>query len=202
MGIVMYLSHAKGSFESANIILAGILWSSLANALLNLMLSIVSPNQLQTFFYWFLGSLAIVEWPSIFMIAPVVLVLSGVIFFLSWEMNALSVGEDVATGVGVSVIRTRMILYAGASLLTALVVSMAGTIGFIGLVVPHLARLLLGADNRTLVPAAALLGATFCVLSDLLARIMLAPAELPVGVVTAFVGVPVFAYFVRHRRKI
>ena len=114
-------------------------------------------------------------------------------------MNAISLNEEMAEQVGIRVVRTKLVLYLSAGLLTALIVSLAGTIGFIGLVVPHLGRLLIGADNRSLVFVVPLLGATFCILSDLVSRLILAPAELPVGVITAFIGVPVFIYFMARR---
>jgi iron complex transport system permease protein len=116
-----------------------------------------------------------------------------------WSMNAIAVDEAMATQVGIAVQRTRVTLYGIASLLTALVVSISGTIGFVGLVVPHFARLVVGVDNRKLIPFVAVSGAALCVLSDLLARTMLAPSELPIGVVTAFVGVPVFISLLRRR---
>jgi iron complex transport system permease protein len=115
-------------------------------------------------------------------------------------MDALAIGDDFAAQVGVPVERTKGILFLLASLLTALVVSVAGTVGFIGLVVPHLARRTVGATSRALVPASALMGAALCVSADLLARTLLAPNELPVGVVTAFVGAPVFIALLFRRR--
>jgi iron complex transport system permease protein len=199
IAIVLYLSHARLSFETNATILAGVIFTSLANAALSLILSVVSPNELHTFFFWFMGSFANSEWSTLTPVAIIVGVLSVALYAFAWQMNALAVGDDFAAQVGVPIERTKTTLFVLASLLTALVVSIAGTIGFVGLVVPHLARLAIGVDNRKLIPVAALAGAALCVSADLLARTLLAPNELPVGVVTAFIGVPVFIVLMRRR---
>ena len=199
MLIVFSVARSKFLTDTYSLVLTGIILTSFGNAVLSLILSIISPNQLHAFFFWFMGSFAMAQWQTLLTVAPFVIVISLVILFYSWEMNAISLNEEMAEQVGIHVVRTKLILYICAGLLTALIVSLAGTIGFIGLVVPHLARLLIGADNRSLVMLTPLLGATFCILSDLAARSILAPAELPVGVVTAFIGVPVFIYFMARR---
>jgi iron complex transport system permease protein len=199
MLILFVIARARYSYDTYSLVLTGVILSAFANAVLSLMLSIVSPNQLHAFYFWFMGSFATMRWESIIPMAPILLLLSVVILFMSWNMNAISVSEDYAQQVGVPVQRTKLVLYFSSGLMTALAVSMAGTIGFIGLVVPHLGRLLTGVDNRKLVMIVPLLGATFCIVSDLGARLVLAPAELPVGVITAFVGVPVFLFFLSRR---
>ncbi len=196
---VLYISHVRLSFETNATILAGVIFTSLANAALSLMLSVVSPNELHTFFFWFMGSFADAEWRTLIPVAIAAGILSIVLYAFAWRMNALAVGDEFAAQVGVPIEWTKGTLFALASLLTALVVSIAGTIGFVGLVVPHLARLAIGVDNRKLIPLAALGGAALCVAADLIARTLLAPDDLPVGVVTAFVGVPVFIVLMRRR---
>ncbi len=200
IAIVIWLSRARLAFETNSTILAGVIFTSLANAALSLILSVVSPNELHTFFFWFMGSFANSEWTTLIPVAVVVALLSIVLYAFAWQMNALGVGDDFAAQAGVPIERTRTALFVLASLLTAFVVSIAGTIGFVGLVVPHLARLAIGVDNRKLIPVAALGGAALCVAADLLARTLLAPNELPAGVVTAFIGVPVFVMLMRRRR--
>jgi iron complex transport system permease protein len=200
MSVVLFSGQNRRFFEAGSIILMGIIFSALGNAVLSLILSIISPNQLHTFFFWFMGSFAMAEWNSILVSMPSILLLSIVIFLFSWNMNAISVNEDMARQFGIHVIRTKTVLYLSAGLLTALAVSLAGTIGFIGLVVPHLGRLMVGSDNRMLIPVVAILGASFGVVSDLIARSIIPPAELPVGVVTAFIGVPVFLFFMEKKR--
>jgi len=198
---VLIVAHASFSFETNATILAGIIFTSFANALLSLLLAIVTPNQLQSFFFWFLGSFASAQWNGIVPVAVATGLLSLVVYVFGWQMNAIAVNEDLASQVGISVPKTKLMLYGVASLLTALVVTIAGTVGFVGLVVPHLARLAIGVDNRRLIPLVALMGAALCVAADLLARTLLAPNELPVGVVTAFIGVPVFVSLMWRRPK-
>ena len=199
MLIVFSVSRSKFLGDTYSLVLTGIILTAFGNAVLSLLLSIISPNQLHAFFFWFMGSFALARWPELIAVTPVVVILSLVILFYSWEMNAISLNEELAEQVGIQVVRTKLILYITAGLLTAVTVSLAGTIGFIGLVVPHLGRLMIGGDNRSLVFVTPLLGATFCILADLAARTVLSPAELPVGVVTAFIGVPVFLYFMMRK---
>lgn len=201
IAVVLFIAHASFSFETTSTILAGIVFTSLANAALSLMLTLIAPDELQSFFFWFLGSFASAEWGMVGPVAAVVAVLSLVLMGHAWHMNAISVNEELAEQVGISVTRSKLVLYGVASLLTATVVTLAGTIGFVGLVVPHVARLAVGVDNRRLIPLAAISGAALCVLSDLVARTLLSPNELPVGVVTAFIGVPVFVSLMRRRGR-
>ncbi len=201
IAVVLFIAHASFSFETTSTILAGIVFTSLANAMLSLMLTLIAPDELQSFFFWFLGSFASAEWGMVGPVAAVVAILSLVLMGHAWHMNAISVNEELAEQVGISVTRSKLVLYGVASLLTATVVTLAGTIGFVGLVVPHVARLAVGVDNRRLIPLAALSGAALCVISDLVARNLLAPNELPVGVVTAFIGVPVFVSLMRRRGR-
>jgi iron complex transport system permease protein len=196
--IVLALAQARLSFETHATILAGIIFTSFANAVLSCVLSLVSPNELHVFFFWFMGSFAGAEWNTLLPVSGLMGLLALVIFALSWRLNALAMGDDFATQIGVPVERTKAGLFLTAGLLTALAVSLAGTIGFVGLVVPHLARVIAGADHRRLVPLSALLGAALCVLADVLARRLLAPNELPVGVITAFIGVPAFVVLARR----
>jgi iron complex transport system permease protein len=116
------------------------------------------------------------------------------------QLNLLALGEEQALQLGVEAERVKRLVFVAASLITGAAISAAGSIGFVGLIVPHAARLLLGPDNRALVPAAGLLGAAFLILADLAARTVVAPAELPVGVITSFCGAPLFIYLLRTRR--
>lgn len=197
---VLFVARARLSFDTNATIMTGVIFTSLSGAALSLILSIVSPNELHTFFFWFMGSFANAEWATLLPVAGAVTALSLIVYSCSWDMNALAVGEDFAAQVGVRVEWTKGVLFVAASLLAALIVSIAGTVGFVGLVVPHAARMAIGADHRHLVPVAAVGGAALCVAADLLARTLLAPNELPAGVVTAFVGVPVFVTLMRRVR--
>lgn len=196
--LVLLLARARLAFETNSAILVGIVFTAFANAVLSLLLSILSPYELHAFFFWFMGSFADAEWRTLLPAAAAVTLLSAFLYACAWSMNAIAVDEQFASQVGVRVERTKSALIIGASLMTAIVVSIAGTVGFVGLVVPHMARLAVGLDHRKLIPVAALLGAALAVAADLLARTLLAPHELPVGVVTAFVGVPVFIALMRR----
>ena len=147
------------------------------------------------------GQVSVTSWGQIAVIAP--LVVGGIIAarFFAFHLNAFSLGEEGAAYLGIEVERDKILILALGSLLTAAAVSISGLVGFVGLVMPHAVRLILGPDHRVLLPAAALAGATFVVVADLLARVLLAPVEIPVGVITAVTGAPFFLYLLRHTRK-
>jgi len=131
------------------------------------------------------------------------LVIAGIIAarFFAYHLNAFALGEEGAAYLGVEVEREKILLLALGSLLTAAAVSISGLVGFVGLVMPHAVRLILGPDHRLLIPAAALAGSVFVVIADLLARVLLAPIEIPVGVITAIIGAPFFLYLLRRRTR-
>jgi len=200
MILVFAIARSGFIFENYSLVLTGIILNAFGNALLSLILSILSPNQLHSFLFWFLGSFASVQWHAIAFALPVVALVTLVILSMSRAMNAIAVNEELAHQVGIPILKIKIVLFLSSGLLTAVVVSFAGTIGFIGLVVPHFGRMLSGSDNTRLVWIVPFLGATLCILADLLARTVLSPAELPVGVITAFLGVPVFLYFMARSR--
>jgi iron complex transport system permease protein len=187
------------TMDAHSLVLTGIILNAFGNALLSFLLAIISPNQLHSFLFWFLGSFAILQWPEIHLAAPIILAATCVILLMTWRMNAMSVNEELAHQIGIPVVRTKVILFLCSGLLTAVVVSFAGTIGFVGLVVPHIARLIVGADNRRLTWVVPIMGSTLCIFADLLSRVVLAPSELPVGVITAFLGVPIFLLLMQRR---
>jgi iron complex transport system permease protein len=159
-----------------------------------------NPGDTNTALFWLLGGLGGAEWDIL--LVPTV-VLAAVLLLLAAQarlLNALLVGDETAAGLGINVERWRRILLVVASALTGVMVSVSGAIGFVGLVVPHATRLLVGGDHRRLVVAAAVAGATFLVLADLVARLLLNPRELPIGVVTALVGTPTFLALMHVRR--
>jgi iron complex transport system permease protein len=148
-----------------------------------------------------MGHISVTSWGQIAIIAP--LVIGGIIgarFFAS-HLNAFSLGEEGAAYLGIEIERDKILILALGSLLTAAAVSISGLVSFVGLVVPHAVRLSLGPDHRLLLPASALAGAAFLVIADLLARILLAPVEIPVGVITAIIGAPFFIYLLRHTKR-
>jgi len=140
-------------------------------------------------------------WQQIVVIAPIVLI--GIIAtqFFAIHLNAFSVGEEGAAYLGIDVEREKMVILGIGSLLTACAVSIGGLIGFVGLIMPHTMRLILGPNHRLLLPASAFAGASFLMLADLLARTLLSPAQIPVGVITALIGAPFFIYLLRRTRR-
>jgi len=156
---------------------------------------------LHSVYSFLMGHISVTSWGQIVIIAP--LVIGGIIGarFFAFHLNAFSLGEEGAAYLGIEIERDKIIILALGSLLTAAAVSISGLVGFVGLVVPHAVRLSLGPDHRFLLPASALVGAAFLIIADLLARILLAPLEIPVGVITAIIGAPFFIYLLRHSRR-
>ena len=200
---IFSLSTRQGRTSVALILLAGIAIGSLCMALIGLLTFVASDVQIRVLNFWSLGSLGAATWPMVTM----VICLAGLplVFLLkqSAALNTLALGEAQAQMLGVSVRRLNRWCIAAIALSVGAVVSVTGIIGFVGLVAPHLVRLLFGPDQRLVMPACALLGAILVVVSDLIARTIAAPTEIPVGIITALIGVPFFLLLLfRMRRKI
>jgi len=161
--------------------------------------SLVRADELMTVLFWLLGNLSFANYERLGIIFAILMFALVLLMFQARRMNILSLGESTARSLGVHVEKTKKIVFILAALLTGMAVSVSGMIGFVGLVVPHLTRLFLGSDYRTLLPASALLGGAILVFSDVIARVLIAPQELPVGVITSFLGVPFFIYFLKRR---
>jgi iron complex transport system permease protein len=199
MLLVFGLAHGDGAWTQTRLLLTGVIVAAGCGAVIALMLSIAPEHKLRGMLFWLMGDLSQTGSP---LIAIGILAL-GLIAALPFarELNLLARGNDTAQTLGVDVRRLRYIVYALASLLTAVAVTSAGSIGFVGLVVPHLVRLVIGNDQRMLLPAAVLAGGALLTLADTLARTLVAPQQLPVGVLTALIGVPVFLFLLaRHPR--
>lgn len=149
--------------------------------------------------FWLLGSLAAATWQLVPLVAAVAIVGSTVIALYARHLNALSMGDEVSAALGMNASRLRLLLFIVAAAMTGCFVSVCGAVGFVGLIVPHVARILVGADHRRLVVVTPLLGAVFLVLADLLSRTLIPPQELPLGAITAAVGVPAFVFLIRRR---
>jgi iron complex transport system permease protein len=197
-GWVYLLGRRAGRLASYTLVLGGVITASFLSALILFVLTLLSTRDVRGVAYWLMGDLSVVTEAQLRVLFPVVALGIVALYLFSKDMNVLLLGEDEAAHLGVNVSRTETVIYLLASLLTAMAVSVSGAIGYLGLLVPHLARMLVGHDHRTLLPTAALGGAIFLVLSDALARTIVAPAELPVGAVTAVAGAPVFIYLLRR----
>ncbi len=182
------------------LILAGVAVGALFSAVTSFLIFLSSGGEkLSDVLFWIMGGLGRGSWSSIAILAPIVGVGIAAVFFFARDLNALSLGEEGAFHIGVNPDTLYLWLLGTTTLLTAAAVAMAGTIGFIGLVIPHVMRLLVGPDHRRLIPVSALAGGCFLVWSDMAARTVFAPAELPVGVITAFLGAPFFLYLLKTR---
>ena len=182
------------------LILAGVAVGALFSAITSFLIFQSSRGEkLSDVLFWIMGGLGRADWTAVAILGPIVVVGVGAVFVSARDLNALSLGEEGAFHVGVNPDALCRWLLGVTTLLTAAAVAMAGTIGFIGLVVPHVMRLLVGPDHRRLIPVSALAGGCFLVWADLAARTVLAPAELPVGAITAFLGAPCFLYLLTTR---
>jgi iron complex transport system permease protein len=201
--LVYNLARVGGRTPLISMLLAGFVVSAMLAAVMAFMMSISNRLglNLHLVYSFLMGHVSVTGWGQLVVTAP--LVIGGIIAarFFAFHLNAFSLGEEGAAYLGVEVERDKKLILVLGSLLTAAAVSISGLVGFVGLVVPHAVRLTLGPDHRLLLPASALAGAAFVVIADLLARIVLAPVEMPVGVVTAIVGAPFFLYLLRRSRK-
>ena len=197
--LVFALARSGGPWSAMRVLLTGVVIAAGWGALVALILSLAPEAQLRGMLFWLIGDLSAptVAWSTLAVLA---IVLVAVLPFAR-DLNALARGEAVAFGVGVDVARLPWLLFALSALLTAAAVMTAGAIGFIGLIVPHATRLVAGNDQRVLLPAASLAGGVLLLLADTLARQVVAPAQLPAGVITALVGVPVFLLLLQRSRR-
>lgn len=198
--IVVYrFSLRKGALSLYTLLLIGVVMNSLFVSVIVLIQSLVRSDELTTVLFWLLGNLSFASYPRLLVLSIIIFVAAWFLLLQARKLNILSFGETTAHALGVPIERTKKIIFFIASLLTGIAVSMSGMIGFVGLIVPHLARLLFGSDYRKLLPTSAFLGGIVLILSDSLARVLVIPQELPVGVVTSFLGAPFFIYLLKRR---
>lgn len=200
VALVYRLSQRSGRTSPLSLILAGIALGAIFSAFTSLLIFLsAGDRRLSEIVFWLMGSLARARWPYLWVMAPLVALGSVAIFAFSRELNALALGEEGARHLGLEPEHLKRLLLGLCTLLVGAAVAFAGTIGFVGLIIPHLVRLLLGPDHRALLPAAALSGGVLLVWADALARVALRPTELPVGIITALMGAPFFLYLLRAR---
>jgi iron complex transport system permease protein len=200
VAIVYNLSRIGGEVRNTTLLLAGVAIGSLGAAITTL-LTYLNNDKLTTIYGWLLGGFNTTgSWENVGRVLPYLIVGAALMILFGRRLNALQMGEEQAAQLGVNVRLVKLVMVVAATLLAAAAVSVAGIIGFVGLVVPHLVRMLTGQDYRLLLPLSLLWGAMFMVLTDSLARTVLAPAELPVSILTAFFGGPFFVYILRRKR--
>ncbi len=200
--LVLLLARASGpTGASAQIILAGIAGSQLFNAMTAFLITkSASSEQTRGIMFWLLGNLSGVRWPSVWLAVPVALAGLAVCLWHRRALDAFTFGADSAASLGIPVRRVQLLLIGCAALITAVMVSIVGSIGFVGLVIPHALRLLVGTGHGRLLPASAMGGALFLIAADILSRTLIKGQVIPVGVVTALIGAPVFALILIGRR--
>jgi iron complex transport system permease protein len=200
--VVFYFGRQDGKIHPNTLLLAGVIIGSFLSALIMFFLSVSRKEELHTIIFWLMGDFSFSNGRAILIVLPYILLGVFLLYFRSRPLNLILSGEENAVQLGVDIERMKLVSYLLASLITAASVSVCGLIGFVGLIIPHSVRLIFGPDHRLLIPASALIGASFLIASDTFARTLLAPTELPVGVITAAFGGPFFIYLLRTRKVI
>jgi iron complex transport system permease protein len=198
--LVYNLARVRGRLSITSLLLAGIAIGSLLSAMTSLAM-VISGQELHRVIFWLMGGLVGTTWTDVQNVVPYMAAGVLPIYWLARDLNLLLLGEEPAIHLGSDVEKVKLILLASSSLVAAAAVSVSGIIGFVGLIIPHSVRFLVGPDHRTLLPAAALVGAIFMVLADTIARTVGGAVEIPVGVITALCGAPFFIYLLRRKKE-
>ncbi|MEN1759811.1 FecCD family ABC transporter permease [Anoxynatronum sibiricum] len=199
--IVYRLARVGGRVPVTALLLAGIATGQFFTAILSFLM-VMASRDVNSIVYWTLGSLSSRGWQHVGLVVLPALFGTAVLMFYSRDLNLLLLGEDTAANTGVPVERVKRVLLITSTLMTAFMVSVSGIIGFVGLIVPHATRFFTGPDHRFLIPASGLAGGIFLIVADTLSRTVIAPTELPVGILTAMAGAPFFIYLLRRSKKI
>ncbi|CAM3641278.1 FecCD family ABC transporter permease [Marinicrinis lubricantis] len=198
--VVLRMARINGKVRIETVILSGVVVQAFLGAMVSFMVS-MSKTVVNDIVFWMMGSLSLKGWDYAIMLIPYVLIGWLVLTYYARALNALALGEQEASYLGIAVEKTKLAVLVASTFMTAAAVSMTGVIGFVGLVVPHMVRLLVGPDYRLLVPFSAIFGGIYMLWADTAARTILSPTEIPLGVVTAFIGTPFFAYLLTRRKK-
>ena len=198
---VYTISKTGTRVSMTTMLLAGIAISAFMSAIISLMM-LLNHDEFSRIVFWTMGGFSLINWNSVVFTTPIIVIGSFVMYVFSRDVNAILTGEEVAEHLGVNTELVKKIILITGSLVTATAVSVGGIIGFVGLIVPHISRLIVGPDNRILVPFSAISGAIFLTFADLLARIILKPMEIPIGIITAALGGPFFLYLlIKSKQK-
>ena len=202
--LVYGIAAVGGRFSMATLLLAGVAVNAFLGAIVSAIIILLPDNgALREILFWLAGGLDSRSWEHVRISAPLVLLGTAVIVGMSRDLNLLTLGDDEARSMGIRVDAVRVFLLAAAALVTGAAVAVSGTIAFVGLVTPHILRLILGPDHRVLIPMSALGGAAFVILADTVARVVIQPAELRVSIITAFVGAPFFIFLlIKNKRQV
>ncbi|WP_101842805.1 iron ABC transporter permease [Halobacillus sp. Marseille-P3879] len=198
--VITFARMLDKTLSIETLILTGIVMGSFLGSVISLMIALTG-EELRQIVGWLLGSVAMRGWNYVGLLIPFFVIGSLLLLIQGQELNAMSLGEERAKQLGVPTEKRKAIILLAASILTGAAVAVSGTIGFVGLVVPHICRKLFGVDHRHLLPLSLINGATFLILADLISRTIIAPVELPIGVITSLIGAPIFAVILYHQRK-
>jgi iron complex transport system permease protein len=199
MAAVFFVSRKGRALAPTQLILCGVVLSALFEAVASFLIFRGNPQATQAVLFWLLGSFGLATWPQL--ASPAIAMVAAVGYLLTQgrSLNALAMGPEPAAALGIDVHSLRRSLFIVTALMAGVAVAVSGVIGFVGLVVPHIVRLMVGSDHRRVLPVGMLFGASFMVLGDLLARTIVAPQEMPIGVITAFIGAPTLIFLIRRR---
>ena len=197
--LVMTLGARKMGMESSTILLTGVIVNAFFTAIIMFFISTSADDRLHTMLFWLYGDLSQGQYTQLLIVTPFILLAAIILYCYARDFNIITTGDEIASQLGVDVDRTKKIGLLTVSLIMGLVVAFSGLIGFVGLIVPHLARMAFRSDHRMLIPVASIGGAVFLIAADTLARTLVSPSELPVGVITAFLGAPFFLILLRKR---
>ena len=198
--VVYNISRVGSRVPVTTLLLSGIAVSIFLSAIV-VVLQVIAGERLHIIVFWLMGSFSYVEWADIWAILPLICFGTVATYVYARELNILALGEETAQHLGVEVEKAKKVLLIFGSLITAAAVSISGLIGFIGLIIPHMTRIVIGPDHRILLPTSIIVGATFLVICDAVARVIISPVELPVGVITALAGGPFFIYLLRKKKE-
>ncbi len=199
--LAVLLISGRSESHTISILLTGVIVSAFFQALLSLVEFFANPYALQSLFFWLLGSLSLATWKDLSISLPIMAVGIVALIMMRWRLNVLSLSDEEAKSMGVNVRRERLLVILFASLITAAATAVAGVIGWIGLIIPHLVRMMVGADNRKVIPLAAALGASALIIADDITRVA-ATFEIPIGILTSIIGIPFFIILLRRSRKV
>ncbi|MCL2457393.1 MAG: iron ABC transporter permease [Desulfobulbus sp.] len=199
LAVVLFLAAGDRSLSSTSLILAGVIVAAILSAAIGF-LKFLADEQVGLIIFWLMGSLAGTSWANILLLAPAALLGTLLTVYYSRDLNIMATGDRAATSLGVNIVRLRLALLTVSTLMTALAVSVSGIIGFVGLIVPHMLRHLVGPDNRLLIPLSFFTGGLLLLVADTLTRAVL-PVEVPIGVLTALLGGPFFCFLFKKRQR-
>lgn len=196
--VTLSLGHIRGQIQTLSLILAGVVIGSFFSSLVSILKYISNDAALREIIFWLLGGFYHSSWREIYFLAPIILPVSGLVWFLGWKLNIISIGDEEAKSLGVDPKKNKIILIACATLLTSISVAYVGIIAWVGLMVPHAARMMIGPDNRYVIPLSALIGTIFLLICDTLARNLI-EGEIPIGILTSILGAPYLLYLLRTK---